>query len=83
MVEDAIGIEEVVAIGYGTMKKSDLTGSVASVGAEAMERQSATNVTELLRGTLPGINAGTSTSAKGTTDLEIRGLLHWVREIRR
>ncbi|MDX9881183.1 MAG: SusC/RagA family TonB-linked outer membrane protein [Prolixibacteraceae bacterium] len=71
--EETIGIEEVVAVGYGVTKKSDLTGSVASIGSEAMERQSATNVTELLRGTLPGINVGISTSAKGTSGLEIRG----------
>ncbi len=73
MEEDAIGIEEVVAIGYGVTKKSDLTGSVVSMDSEALVRQSATNVTELLRGALPGINVGTSTSAKGVSGLEIRG----------
>lgn len=73
MEEDAIGIEEVVAIGYGVAKKSDLTGSVVSINSEALERQSATNVTELLRGALPGINSGTSISAKGSSTLEIRG----------
>ena len=37
MEMDAIGIEEVVAIGYGTMKKSDLTGSVSQVKTETLE----------------------------------------------
>ena len=40
MEEDAIGIEEVVAIGYGTVKKQDLTGAVASVsGSEIAQRK--------------------------------------------
>ena len=39
MDADVIGLEEVVAIGYGTMKKSDLTGSVSSVRAEQMENE--------------------------------------------
>ena len=44
MQPDAIGIEEVVAIGYGTMKKSDLTGSVMSVGADKFEAQPLTTI---------------------------------------
>ena len=73
MEMDVIGIEEVVAIGYGVTKKSDLTGSVISMDSKAMERQAATNVTELLRSALPGLNVGISTSAKGASGLEVRG----------
>ncbi|WP_158872323.1 TonB-dependent receptor [Maribellus comscasis] len=73
MEQDVIGLDEVVAVGYGVMKKSDLTGSVASVDAKAMDRQAATNVSELLRSALPGLNTGISTSAKGSSSLEIRG----------
>ena len=73
LTEDAIGIEEVVAIGYGVTKKSDLTGSVVSIDSKSLERQTATNVTELLRSALPGLNVGTSTSASGISGLEVRG----------
>jgi TonB-dependent starch-binding outer membrane protein SusC len=41
--------------------------------SKALDRQAATNVTELLRSTLPGLNVGISTSAKGSSGLEIRG----------
>ncbi|MGC9355527.1 MAG: SusC/RagA family TonB-linked outer membrane protein, partial [Mariniphaga sp.] len=54
-------------------KKSDLTGSVVSIDSKSLERQTATNVTELLRSALPGLNVGTSTSASGVSGLEVRG----------
>lgn len=56
MSEDAIGIEEVVAVGYGTMKKSDLTGSVARVNMENSVLQANTNVLQALSGTTAGVN---------------------------
>lgn len=70
---DAEQLQEVVVIGYGTQKKSDVTGSVVSMDSKALERQPATNITELMRGALPGLNVGISTSAKGSSGLEIRG----------
>src|SRR5690606_6282019 len=39
MEEESIGLEEVVAIGYGTVRKSDLTGSVSSIKSDELERQ--------------------------------------------
>lgn len=74
--EDNIGIEEVVAIGYGTVKKKDLTGAVTQINVEKLERESSSNMTSILRGTIPGLNVNFSTSAKGlssASDMMIRG----------
>lgn len=71
--EESLGIEEVVAIGYGTMKKSDLTGSVQRVNAADFRTQAMTQVTEMLTGTIAGFNANQSTSAQGGSSMEIRG----------
>jgi len=56
MEEETIGLEEVVAIGYGTMKKANLTGSVAAVSGEEIENRSLPNVGEVLRGVSPNLN---------------------------
>ena len=73
MDSDVIGLEEVVAIGYGTMKKSDLTGSVASIRAEKLESEKPQSMQDLLRGNIAGLAVGFSTNAKGGGSLEIRG----------
>ncbi|MCF6358728.1 MAG: SusC/RagA family TonB-linked outer membrane protein [Draconibacterium sp.] len=76
MEPDVIGLEEVVAIGYGTVKKKDLTGSVTQINAEKLETESTANMTDLLRGNVPGLNVNFSSSAKGlssASDLQIRG----------
>lgn len=73
MESDVIGIEEVVAIGYGTMKRSDLTGSVASVRSEDIENEKPQALQDMLRGNIAGLHVGFSTTAKGGGSLEIRG----------
>ncbi|WP_217651630.1 SusC/RagA family TonB-linked outer membrane protein [Mariniphaga anaerophila] len=73
MQEEAIGLEEVVAIGYGTVKKSDLTGSVTKVSGEEFSMQPLTQITEMLAGTVAGFNSSQGTSASGGGSLEIRG----------
>ncbi len=56
MVLDAIGIEEVVAIGYGSMRKRDLTGAVASVSSEAlMQDRAVTSIEGALKGLVSGV----------------------------
>jgi len=73
---DVIGLEEVVAIGYGTAKKKDLTGAVSQIDAEKMEKEATSNMTSMLRGTLPGLSVNFSTSAKGlssASDMLVRG----------
>ncbi len=73
MTVDAIGLDEVVAIGYGTSRKADLTGSVVNVQAEQLEKFQASSVSEMLRSAVPGLKVGYSTSAKNTPDFEVRG----------
>lgn len=65
---------EVVVVGYGTQRKRDVTGSVASVNIEAMREAPNTNIGQLLQGTVPGLNVGLSTFAGGTPPISIRGI---------
>lgn len=73
MEEETFGIEEVVAIGYGTVKKSDLTGSVTKVNAQKFDTQQAANFLQYLAGTVAGVNVNNSTSASESSSIEVRG----------
>ena len=70
---DVLRLEEVVVIGYGTAKKSDLTGSVVSVRAEDFKTKPMVQMTEMLSGTIAGFNSNQGGSAAGGASLEIRG----------
>ena len=74
LTEDTQALEEVVVIGYGTAKRRDLTGAIASVKAEKMEVEAPRDITDLMRGTAAGLNVGMSTSAKGDLTPQIRGV---------
>jgi TonB-linked SusC/RagA family outer membrane protein len=72
--EDIYNLEEVVAIGYGTVKKSDLTGSVASIKSEEIKAFPAANVMQSLSGRAPGVQVSQNTGAPGaSTSVRIRG----------
>jgi len=72
--EDNTALNEVVVIGYGTMKKSDLTGSVSSVSTEKLNAKGAPSMMENLQGTTPGVNITQSSGrAGGDFAIEIRG----------
>ncbi len=72
--EDATGIEDVVVVGYGVMKKSDLTGSVGSVAAEDIAARGTVRLEEALQGSVPGVNITQSNSrAGGSFSMQIRG----------
>ncbi|MCG6190522.1 TonB-dependent receptor [Maribellus maritimus] len=73
MEEDVIGLDEVIAVGYGVMKKSDLTGSVQRVNAEQYAAQQNTSMIEMLNGTVAGFNSTQGTSAAGGGSMEVRG----------
>lgn len=73
MTVDVVGLEEVVVIGYGTAKKKDLTGSIASVKLSRVENEKPQSVQDLLRGNISGLEVGFSTAAKAAGSLEIRG----------
>lgn len=65
---DLESLDEVVVIGYGTAKKSDLTGSVVTIGGDELKKQSISNVGEALTGRLAGVSV---TSSEGSPDAEI------------
>ncbi|MCD8167602.1 MAG: SusC/RagA family TonB-linked outer membrane protein [Bacteroides sp.] len=66
--EDTEQLDEVVVIGYQTVRRRDLTGSVASVKGEAIAAAPVTNVAQALQGKLPGVNI---ISQDGRPDAEI------------
>jgi TonB-linked SusC/RagA family outer membrane protein len=74
MEEETIGIDEVVAVGYGTMKKSDLTGSVVSVNSEELLKRPTTNLGQALQGKASGVLVRTTSAAPGGgVNITIRG----------
>lgn len=74
MTEDSQVLDEVVVVGYGTMKKSDLTGSVSSIDTKKLNAKGATSVLANLQGTTPGVNITQSTGrSNGGMAIEIRG----------
>lgn len=73
--EETIGIEEVVAVGYGTMKKSDLTGSIASIKSDQIENLPTRSITESLQGRIAGVMINKSSGKPGaTSEIIIRGV---------
>jgi TonB-linked SusC/RagA family outer membrane protein len=68
-------LDEVVVVGYGTQKKSDVTGAVASVDAERLEEMPYVNLVQALQGTMPGVNisVNTNTASGASTSINIRG----------
>ncbi len=74
MAEETIGIEEVVAVGYGTVKKSDLTGSVTSVSSKSFLDQPASSANSILAGRAPGVTVRRMNGAPGReSTIRIRG----------
>jgi iron complex outermembrane receptor protein len=72
--DDQALLNEVVVIGYGTMKKSDLTGSVVSVKADEINRGSITSPQEMLQGKVSGVFVQPSSGAPGGgATMRIRG----------
>ncbi|MGQ8336250.1 TonB-dependent receptor [Sunxiuqinia sp. A32] len=73
--EDAIGIEEVVAIGYGTQRKADLTGAVTRVNNDLFENSVKTSMAEGLQGLAAGVQVTSSSSQPGGgVNIRIRGI---------
>ena len=73
--EDAQVLNDVVVIGYGTMKKSDISGSVATINKEQMERKVPVNVAQALQGAAAGVMVTNQDGAPGTKSaIRIRGI---------
>jgi TonB-linked SusC/RagA family outer membrane protein len=74
LTEDAKALDEVVVIGYGTVKRRDLTGAVASVGGEDVAINPVPNVAQALQGRLPGVNVVSQDGRPGATiSVRVRG----------
>ncbi len=75
MGPDAHMLDEVVAIGYGTMKKSDLTGAVASVNADQLKRTPAAGMDQALQGKVAGVTVNANSGQPGAAaEIRIRGI---------
>lgn len=73
--EDTEMLDEVVVVGYGTMKKSDMTGAISSVDVDDLVKRTTTNPAEALQGKIAGVNimkAGGNAGA--TVSVKIRGV---------
>ena len=67
-------LEQVVVIGYGTQKKSDLTGSVAVVDAEALKQVSHSNISSMLEGKVAGVQITSDGQPGADPTVRIRGV---------
>jgi TonB-linked SusC/RagA family outer membrane protein len=75
MEEEAIGIEEVVAVGYGTMKRSDLTGAVVSLSEEVLQRRPVSTFEDALKGRTSGVQIRqTGGDLSGRFSISVRGV---------
>ncbi|WP_321373280.1 TonB-dependent receptor [uncultured Draconibacterium sp.] len=70
-----IGLDEVVVVGYGTQRKSDITGAVASVGQDRLEQIPNTNFAQALQGAIPGVTISTNSASAegGNMSIMVRG----------
>ncbi len=73
--DDAKALEEVVVVGYGTQKRSDITGSVASVPKDRLSNLPVTDLTQAIQGTTAGLSISQGSSVPGSSgSMQIRGV---------
>jgi len=74
LISEVTGLDEVIVVGYGTQKKSDITGTVASIGKERLEKAPNISVAQGIQGAIPGIMVqNTSAGAEPSLDIMVRG----------
>lgn len=75
LIEETVGIEEVVAVGYGVQKKVNLTGAVSAVAGEEMTKRPVINASTMLQGQVPGLRVvqGSGQPGSENTSFRIRG----------
>ncbi|MCQ2153760.1 MAG: TonB-dependent receptor [Bacteroidales bacterium] len=80
MEEDALFLDDVVVVGYGTQKKSSLTAAVSAIKGDEILKAPATDVTQVLAGRLPGISSIQESGEPGLdqASLRIRGSIYGV-----
>lgn len=74
LTEDAVGLNEVVVIGYGTVKKKDLTGSVASIKSDEITKVATNNALQSMQGKIAGLDVTKSSGESGSgINISLRG----------
>lgn len=75
LLEDNALLDEIVVVGYGQMRRRDLTGAVTSVSAEAISRSVSTSVDQVLQGRAAGVQISQNSGIPGgSTSIRIRGI---------
>ncbi|MDD6895909.1 MAG: TonB-dependent receptor [Prevotellaceae bacterium] len=75
MKEDTQALDELVVVGYGTMKRSDMTGALSSVDTKELSKRTTTNAAEALQGKVAGVNITKSGGNAGAgVSVKIRGV---------
>lgn len=72
--EDLTSLDEVVVVGYGTQRKSDLTGSVSLLDTEEMTKQATNDVTQMMQGRVAGVSITTDGQPGASPSVRIRGV---------
>jgi hypothetical protein len=74
MTTQAVQLNPVVSVGYGTQRLSDVTGAVSSVNTEVLDKSPISTVDQMLQGTSPGVQVTTASSQPGgAISIRIRG----------
>jgi len=74
LTDNTIGLDDVVVVGYGTQRKSDLTGGVVALGSDKLRMVSTNNLMDKLAGQVSGLNVTTTNSRPGQDQkLRVRG----------
>jgi len=74
LVENSVNVNEVVVIGYGTQKKSDLTGSITVVDTKAMAKAATSDITKALQGQVAGLSVQSGGEPGAAPVVKIRGV---------
>ena len=75
LAEDVNMLDQVVVVGYGVMKRSDLTGSVSSIGEEQIKQGVNTNIEQAMQGRIAGVQVTQNSGAPGGgISVQIRGI---------
>lgn len=78
LVEDTKTLDEIVIVGYGTQKKSDVSGSVITVSGEKLGKIPTANAESALQGMAPGLSVNFGSGAAGSSaTLQVRGVTTW------
>lgn len=72
LTEESIGIEEVVAVGYGTIKKADVTTSVSTISSKQLANRPVMSLAEALAGQVAGVEIQQSSGQPGGSDILVR-----------